>query len=123
MREIVCGHKKCSFGVAEVLFLGYIISACGLEDDTSKDDAVRNWPTPKSVSDVRSFHGLASFYRRFVAHFSSIMAPVTDCIKLPQFVWSAAAEQAFQLIKQKLTSAPVLALPNFSVPFELHSDA
>lgn len=121
--NLFAATKKCSFGVSEVLFLGYVISHRGLEVDTSKVDAIRQWPTPNSISDVRSFHGLASFYRRFVAHFSSIMAPITDCIKLKQFAWSPEAEKAFQVIKQKLTSAPVLALPNFSVPFELHSDA
>ena len=121
--KLFAATKKCSFGVAEVLFLGYIISGRGLEVDNSKVETIRNWPTPKSVTDVRSFHGLASFYRRFVAHFSSIMSPITDCIKLSQFVWSPAAEEAFQKIKNKLTTAPVLALPNFAIPFELHSNA
>ena len=98
--------KKCSFGVSEVLFLGYVVSQQGL-----------------SVTEVRRFHGLASFYRRFVHHFSSIMVHITECIKATPFVWTKATEEAFQVIKTKLTTAPVLTLPNFNLAFELHSDA
>lgn len=72
---------------------------------------------------ARSFHGLASFYRRFIPHFSSLMAPITDCMCGKTFAWSPAAEAAFQLVKTKLTFAPLLVLPDFSIPFELHCDA
>ncbi|CAA7058262.1 unnamed protein product [Microthlaspi erraticum] len=106
-----------------VLFLGYVVSNEGLSVDQSKIAAVRSWPTPKTVSDVRSFHGLASFYRRFVPHFSSIMAPITSCMKEGAFHLSPEADAAFDLIKTKITSAPILVLPDFSQTFELHCDS
>lgn len=72
------------------------------------------------MSEVRSFHGLASFYRRFVPHFSSIMAHITDCIRDGKLVWTEQAVAAFELIKAKLTTALILVLPDFDSPFELH---
>lgn len=115
--------QKCAFGESQVLFLGYIVSQNGLSVDLAKVEDIRSWPTPRTVTDVRSFHGLASFYCRFVHHFSSIMAPLTDCIKTTQFTWTPSADTAFQTIKTKLTTAPVLILPNFDTAFELHCDA
>ena len=121
--KLFAASKKCVFGTSQVLFLGYLISDKGLEVDPSKVEAIKSWPTPTSVSDVRSFHGLASFYRRFVHHFSNITAPLTDCMKSTSFVWTLEANAAFETIKAKLVSTQILALPNFAEVFELHCDA
>lgn len=91
--------------------------------DPGKVSAIKSWPIPKTITEVRSFHGLASFYRRFVAQFSSLMSPLTDTIRDGHFVWTPAAATAFDIIKDKLFSAPILALPDFSLVFELHCDA
>jgi len=77
--------KKCSFMMDQLLFLGFVVSADGIRVDEEKVRAIREWPTPKTVEEVRSFHGLATFYRRFIQNFSSIVAPITECMKKEKF--------------------------------------
>jgi len=116
--------KKCTFCTDKLVFLGFVVSAQGVHVDDEKIRAIQEWPTPKSIGEVRSFHGLASFYRRFVPQFSSVAAPLTEVIKKNvEFKWGKAQEEAFQLLKHKLTHAPVLSLPNFSKSFEIECDA
>ncbi|KAL2252887.1 UNVERIFIED_CONTAM: Retrovirus-related Pol polyprotein from transposon 17.6 [Sesamum indicum] len=96
----------------------------GITVDEEKVKAIQDWPTPTSIGEVRSFHGLASFYRRFVKDFSTMAAPLNELTKknVP-FKWGNAQEKAFQAIKEKLTHAPFLALPDFGKTFEIECDA
>ncbi|GKB49059.1 gag-pol polyprotein, partial [Tanacetum coccineum] len=114
---------KCEFFTNQVTFLGYLVSAQGIQVDERKVQAIRDWPVPQSIQQVRSFHGLASFYRRFVKNFSTLVAPMTEITKLKQFVWNPQAQAAFEELKNQLSSAPLLALPCFEEVFEVECDA
>jgi hypothetical protein len=115
--------KKCVFAQDHVIFLGFIVFSKGVATDLEKVRTITTWPTPHNVHEVRSFHGLASFYRRFVRGFSSIMAPITECTKKGPFLWTSAAQQAFMKVKKLFTKAPILEIPNFEAAFELACDA
>jgi hypothetical protein len=116
--------KKCTFYTDKLVFLGFVVSVQGIQVDEEKVRAIQDWPSPTSIGNVRSFHRLGSFYRRFVKDFSSLAAPLTEVIKKNVgFRWGEEQEKAFQLIKEKLTNAPLLSLPNFSKMFEIKCDA
>ncbi|PIK33847.1 hypothetical protein BSL78_29335 [Apostichopus japonicus] len=122
--ELYANLKKCTFCTDKLVFLGFVVSSQGLQVDEEKIRAIQEWPTPGNISQVRSFHGLASFYRRFVPNFSSIASPLTAVVKKNVgFSWGEAQEKAFQALKDSLTHAPVLVLPDFNKTFEVECDA
>nr|GFB52665.1 putative reverse transcriptase domain-containing protein [Tanacetum cinerariifolium] len=123
-REKLYGNlEKCEFCTNQVTFLGYVVSNQGIQVDEKKIQAIREWPVPQSIQQVRSFHGLASFYQRFIKNFSTIVAPMTEVTRSKQFTWNPQAQLAFEELKKQLSSTPVLALPCFNEVFEVECDA
>src|ERR1041385_5069406 len=122
--KLYANLEKFTFAKDKVIFLGYVVSKHGVEVGSSKIEAIQNWPTPMNVSQVRSFHGLAGFYRRFDEDISTIAAPLNELTKkgVP-FVWGVAQDLAFDELKRLLTSAPLLTLPDFAKQFEVECDA
>ncbi|TYK17871.1 wall-associated receptor kinase 5-like [Cucumis melo var. makuwa] len=91
--------------------------------EPKKIEAIRTWPIPDSIKEIQAFLGLASFYRKFIKNFNSIVAPFTDRLKKGNFKWTLQQQESFANIKKKLTSSPILQLPDFTSPFELAVDA
>lgn len=109
---------KCEFATQEVEYLGHVINREGIRADPQKIIAVQNWATPTNVSEVQSFLGLAGYYKKFIARFSALASPLIDLLRKEQaWTWSESQEQAFQAIKHKLVTAPVLKYPDFSMDF------
>jgi hypothetical protein len=116
--------SKCAFAKREIAYLGYVISERGVATCLAKVTTVANWPTPKSVKELRSFLGLAGYYRKFIKYFGVICRPLTDLLRKNfVFVWTSDHELAFQTIKTALVQAPVLAMPNFDKPFYVETNA
>jgi hypothetical protein len=116
--------KKCPFWLSEVAFLGHVINQQGIAVDPKNVAAVVEWKRPSSVSEIRSFLGLAGYYRRFVPNFSSIAKPLTRLLeKGVLFVWSSDCEVSYQTLKNKLVDAPILALPKSGKRFTVYTDA
>jgi hypothetical protein len=116
--------SKCDFWLKEIKFLGHNISQAGIVVDPDKVQEVMNSKPPTIVRQIRSFLGLAGYYRRFIPDFSRIAKPITELLKKEaKFVWSQKCEDAFHALRQHLTTAPVLAQPDSSKPFDVYCDA
>ncbi|KAD3067067.1 hypothetical protein E3N88_34947 [Mikania micrantha] len=115
--------SKILFGQQKVSYRGHLISAHGLEVDPSKIACIQQWPVPSSVKDVRSFLGLAGYYRRSIKNFASIAGPLTDLLKCDAFKWTSQTATAFQNLQHLLSSTPVLHFPDFSKSFTIETDA
>ena len=109
----------------ELIYLGFVASKKGLKMDPEKFQAIWNWLIPKNIFEVRSFHGLASFYRKFNKGFSQICAPILETIKETNqpFKWIEATNMNFKFLKRKIIEKPSLALPNFEKVFQVEIDA
>jgi hypothetical protein len=122
--KLYAKFSKCEFWLDSVKFLGHTISKEGIFVDHRKVQEVMDWKPPKSVHQIRSFLGLAGYYRRFIPDFSRIAKPMTELLKKGvKFVWSEAREKSFHTLRQHWTSTPVLVQPDNTKPFEVFSDA
>ncbi|GKC49309.1 putative reverse transcriptase domain-containing protein [Tanacetum coccineum] len=122
--ELYAKFSKCEFWLSKVQFLGHVIDSEGIHVDPAKIESIKDWASPKTLTEIRQFLGLAGYYRRFIEGFSKIAKPMTKLTqKNVKFDWSEKAEAAFQLLKQKLCSAPILALPEGSENFVVYCDS
>jgi hypothetical protein len=111
--QLYAKFSKCDFWLEEVTFLGHVLTAKGVAVDPAKIEAVKEWEQPCNVTDIHSFLRLAEYYRRFIKNFSKIAKPMTNLLKKTNdFEWAPECEHSFQTLKQKLTTTPVLALPD-----------
>jgi hypothetical protein len=115
---------KCTFAQQRLSYLGHVISSEGISTDPVKVQAVQSWPQPTNVEELRSFLGLTSYYRKFVRNFAVISKPLTNLLKKQVlFLWTSEHSEAFDALKAALTHAPVLAMPDFNLPFCLETVA
>jgi hypothetical protein len=123
--KLYAKFEKCKFGVTEVDFLGHMITQEGLKMDDHKVKAILDWEPPRSVSALRSFLGLASYYCKFIKNFAKIATPLTNLLKKSSgtYEWDEACNEAFETLKGILVKTHVLKLPDFDKDFEIHSDA
>jgi hypothetical protein len=123
-KNLVLNWEKCHFMVKRGIVLGHVISENGIEVDKAKVKLISNLPPPRTVKDIRSFLGHVGFYRRFIKHFSKISRPLCNLLaKHAPFMFNDDCLHAFKRLKTKLTSAPIIRPPDWSVPFEIMCDA
>ena len=116
--------NKCTLFAKQVKYLGHVISETGVQTDAEKNDSIKKWPEPVNKTQVRSFLGLCSYYRKFIANFAGIARPLHRLTEASvAFKWTHECQIAFDALKTKLTSAPILRHPDFSKPFILDTVA
>ncbi|KAA0063300.1 Ty3/gypsy retrotransposon protein [Cucumis melo var. makuwa] len=121
--ELYANFDKCHFAKTRISYLGHYISMKGIEVDPEKIRAVKEWPAPSNVREMRGFLGLTGYYRRFVQNYGSISAPLIQLLKAGAYKWTEETEAAFEKLKKAMMTLPVLAMPDFNLPFEIESDA
>ncbi|GJW38409.1 putative reverse transcriptase domain-containing protein [Tanacetum coccineum] len=122
--KLYAKFSKCDFWIHIVQFLGHLIDSQGLHVDPAKIEAVKNWTYPTTPTEIRQFLGLASYYWRFIKDFSKIAKSLTELThKNKKYIWGKDQESAFQLLKQKLCKAPILALPEGNDDFVVYCNA
>ena len=122
--KLYAKRSKCEFWLKEVSFLGHVVSNGGIAVDPGKVQDVLNWKPPTTVSEIRSFLGLAGYYRRFIEGFSKLAKPMTALLeKNAKYVWSDKCQANFEELKKRLTTAPVLILPDLNKNFSIYCDA
>jgi hypothetical protein len=121
--QLYAKFSKCAFWLEEIQFLGHVLSAKGIAVDPSKVKDILEWKPPTTVHEVRSFLGLAGYYRRFIPDFSKLVKPITSLLKNDtKFNWSSKCNEAFEQLKVLLTTTPVLAQPDIEKPFDVYCD-
>jgi hypothetical protein len=123
-QKLYAKFSKCEFWKEKVAFLGHVLSAEGIVVDPSKVESLTKWEQSLNMTDVRSFLGMARYYRRFIENFSKIAKPMTELLKYnTKFEWLEACEKTFQELKRRLTTAPVLTLPDIKMDFVVYCDS
>ena len=131
--------SKCEFLKSEITYLGHIVSQEGIRTDPEKTEAIKSWPIPRTVKDVRAFLGFTGYYRRFIRNYARIARPLNDLLvghstakkdkakrpraKKSPFEWTDSQQKAFETLKERLTNRPVLAYADYRCQFKLHTDA
>nr|XP_017256695.1 PREDICTED: uncharacterized mitochondrial protein AtMg00860-like [Daucus carota subsp. sativus] len=110
-------QSKCVFATKSVEYLGHIISSSGVSMDPAKIESIMSWPVPDSVKTLRAFLGLSGYYRRFIKGYGIMTRPLTDLLRKENFHWGKEETTVFERLKKALCEAPVLAMPNFKLPF------
>jgi hypothetical protein len=122
--QLYAKFSKCKFWLKGVSFLGHVITGEGIAVDSGKVRDVLNWEPPTTVLEIWSFLGLAGYYRRFIEGFSKIVKPLSSLLeKDKKFVWSEACQNSFDELRKRLTTAPVLAMPDVHEGFDIYCDA
>ncbi|GJR20087.1 putative reverse transcriptase domain-containing protein [Tanacetum coccineum] len=122
--KLYAKFSKCNFWINIVQFLGHMIDSQGIHIDPAKIEAVKNWASPTTPIEIRQFLGLAGYYRTFIKGFSKIAKPLTELTqKNKKYIYGEDQELAFQLLKQKLCEAPILALPEGNDDFVVYCNA